>query len=409
MRFATPNGDFTETVEFPVEIPQNASTAHAIDLLSIVASVSYAKASGPGIIDIGARALTLSAAAFITSLFDEGMREFAHHNGFPLRTTFALADHSVAPARPVAPRSDRHGVLIPVGGGRDSAVVATALADAHPILMSVGANPYSARIAERLDMPFHVVTRAIDPALLVLNAGGAPNGHVPVTAINSLIAIVLAEALAMESVVMANEYSSSAPTRIVDGTSINHQFSKSIVCESSLRRALDESGIGVQYFSALRDRRDREIARVFMEKCAPLHTAFMSCNRAMVRDEARRSDGWCGSCPKCRSVFLSLAPWSDPSHMTGIFGSDLLDESDQMEGFAALLDTGEKPFECVGEVLEARRAMALLARDPAWRHHVVVQAIAKKLGEPSLISESPIDPEHHMTPDVAAAMEAFFS
>ena len=409
MAFTTSKGAFTERIEFPIEIPRSASVDRIIDLLAIVSSVSYAKASGPGSIDAANRSLTPSAAEFVSSLFDDGMREFAHHNGFPLHGTFTLTGHS--PCDPsVAPSiTSRRQILIPIGGGRDSAVVATALAGLQPALMSVGDNPHSARIAERLGLPMHVVTRTIDPALIALNGRGAPNGHVPVTAINSLIALVLAEALGMGAVVMANEASSSAPTRIVEGTSINHQFSKSLRCETLLRDALADSGIDIEYFSALRNRRDHEISRVFIRKCEPLHTAFMSCNRAMVRDPERRSDGWCGTCPKCRSVFLSLAPWSTPPHMTRIFGSDLLDDPRQTAGFAELLDAGEKPFECVGDVLEARRAMAALAGDPSWASHAVVTDVSVAPQDTPGPVESRLDQTHHMPTDVDVVMRAFFS
>src|SRR5690606_16672904 len=142
------------------------------------------------------------------------------------------------------------------------------------------------------------------------------------TAINSLISVVVALATGCGSVVMANERSASQATRVVAGVAINHQYSKSLAFERLLRAALAPTGIS--YFSALRPWGELPIARAFARAPRAVHAAFMSCNRAFVRDPARRSAGWCGDCPKCRSVYLSLAPFMAPGDLATIFGRDLL-------------------------------------------------------------------------------------
>ena len=64
------------------------------------------------------------------------------------------------------------------------------------------------------------------------------------------------------------------------------------------------------------------------------------------RDPARRGTGWCGDCPKCRFVFLALAPWMEPERLVRIFGRNLLDEPAQEEGFGELVGLGaHKPLE----------------------------------------------------------------
>ena len=62
--------------------------------------------------------------------------------------------------------------------------------------------------------------------LFELNAAGALNGHIPVTAINSLIAIATAVLHGLGPVVMSNERSASDPNLIWNGHEINHQWSK---------------------------------------------------------------------------------------------------------------------------------------------------------------------------------------
>ena len=105
----------------------------------------------------------------------------------------------------------------------------------------------------------------------------------------------------------------------------------------------------------------------------PYHTAFTSCNAIFRSDPELRAASWCCECPKCRFVFLALAPFCDPAQLRAIFGRDLLDEDGQFEGFALLTATGgHKPFECVGEEQESIAAIRLLAEDPRWREQRVV-------------------------------------
>ncbi|HWX95584.1 MAG TPA: hypothetical protein VNZ01_01945, partial [Solirubrobacteraceae bacterium] len=89
-----------------------------------------------------------------------------------------------------------------------------------------------------------------------------------------------------------------------------------------------------------------------------------------------RASSWCCDCPKCRFVFLVLAPFTDPARLREVFGRDLLDDERQFEGFALLTATGgHKPFECVGEEEESLAAMRMLAADPRWRAHAVVRRV----------------------------------
>ena len=110
------------------------------------------------------------------------------------------------------------------------------------------------------------------------------------------------------------------------------------------------------------------------------HAAFISCNASFRLDPTRRAASWCCDCPKCRFVFLALAPFSTPAHLSGVFGSDLLEDESQFEGFALLTATGgDKPFECVGEEEESLAAIRLLSTDPRWSEHAVVRRLAAEV------------------------------
>jgi UDP-N-acetyl-alpha-D-muramoyl-L-alanyl-L-glutamate epimerase len=97
----------------------------------------------------------------------------------------------------------------------------------------------------------------------------------------------------------------------------------------------------------------------------------------MLRDPSRRSQSWCGNCPKCRSVFLTLAPHLSPQKLIQIFGKDLLDDATQISGFTELIDIDSKPYECVGEIASARNALSDLSNSPEWKDHLVVVAIGE--------------------------------
>jgi hypothetical protein len=125
----------------------------------------------------------------------------------------------------------------------------------------------------------------------------------------------------------------------------------------------------------LRTATDSDISRAFAVRCERLHHDFMSCNRAMIRDASKRSNGWCNDCPKCRGVFLSLAPFLAPDRMVSIFGADLLADANQVDGFRELLTDSEKPFECVADVKEARLSLRSLGQQPEWAQHAVVRTL----------------------------------
>ena len=247
-------------------------------------------------------------------------------------------------------------------------------------LFSIGDAPPIARTVAVAGLPHLLATRSLDPGLARLNAEGALNGHVPVTAIVSCAALLTASLNGFDAVAMANERSASSGNVTWDGVEINHQFSKGMRAERLLAAAAAEQlPGGPRPFSVLRPASELAIARAFarMER---YHAAFTSCNAIFRIDPELRASSWCCECPKCRFVFLALAPFSEPERLRAIFGRDLLDEEGQFEGFALLTATGgHKPFECVGEEQESLAAIRLLAQDPRWRDHRVVRRLAREV------------------------------
>lgn len=376
---------FTERVTLPLAAPlseeQIAAAQGLLALLHWTAGVSYFKAALPEKVEFGSSpAPGPAAAALLEALYSEGLGELAYRNGLKElpRPRFPRGD--VVPGSG-PPDGDPRRVLVPVGGGKDSAVALEVVrrSGAETVLFSIGDAAPIVRTAAVAGLPHLIARRTLDPLLFELNAAGAINGHVPVTAIVTCVALLTARLHGFDAVAMANERSASAGNLRWDGIDVNHQFSKGLAAERLLSAAVAEQGVPVRQFSVLRPASELGIARAFagLER---YHGAFTSCNAIFRIDPALRASSWCRDCPKCRFVFLAMAPFSSPEHLADVFGADLLEDQDQYEAFALLAASGgHKPFECVGEEQESLAAMRLLAEDERWREHAVVRRLAAEL------------------------------
>jgi hypothetical protein len=271
---------------------------------------------------------------------------------------------------------------VPVGGGKDSIVTVECLAQAKEpmVLFSLGtATPIEATIRQS-GLPAIRVTRRLDPGLFELNAAGALNGHVPITGILSMIVLACAIITGFDTIAMSNEHSASAPNVTEGGLDVNHQWSKSFAFEQAFQNHVARHvADGVRYFSFLRPLTEIAIARRFGHHAAYL-PLFRSCNTAFRQAPEQRSTGWCCDCPKCRFVFLALAPFVAKPQLIATFGRNLLDEPAQIDGFAELCGVHRhKPFECVGEIEESAAVMRHLAEMADWRDDAVVQNLSPRV------------------------------
>ena len=348
------------------------SVAGALDVLALAASVSYLKATLPARIEV-ARDAGPAALAMLRALLTDGLAELALRAGLgPLDDAFALPA-AAARATP-ADTTVRDGTLVTVGGGKDSALT-LALASRHdPDALAVAVNPRAPmeRTAAWAGVGLVRIERRLDRTLLDLNARGAINGHVPITAIVTSAAAVAAAMLGRGTVLVSNERSADAATREVDGWRVNHQYSKTSAFERLLGAALDEAGARTRVVSLLRPLSELAIARGVAREVG-LVAQVTSCNAAFALDGP--GDGWCGRCDKCRFVQLALAPFSDRDRLVADLGFDALDDPAQVDAFTTMLDAATKPFECVGTVEEVRLAFDLLSVAEGWRDAAAVRAL----------------------------------
>ena len=362
-----------------------AALQRALHSLHLGAGVSYYKAFAPCPIML-ARPICRAEADFFTRLYQRGLAEFAWRNSIDLRQSaiFPASDTAHTDQPPPSPALARRS-LIPLGGGKDSIVTLECLRRANERAAVFALRPSAPirSVGDRASMAAVYAWRRLDPKLAALNAAGAPNGHVPITALVCLIALCAALITGYDRIALSNERSADEANVVTDdGAAINHQYSKSLQFEDDLRRYLADHVTGsVRVSSLLRPLSEVAIARIF-SRIDGYDDLFTSCNRSFhlagsVLPKGRR---WCLACPKCRFVYLILAPFMSPERLIGIFGHDLLDDAAQVPGYRELagLD-GHKPFECVGEIAESASSLAILAELPQWRGRVVVKAIGIEL------------------------------
>lgn len=252
-----------------------------------------------------------------------------------------------------------NGCLVPIGGGKDSALTLETLKNA-------GMNCRCYAINKRCSITATVETaglsadalitaqRSFDRSLIPLNNSGCLNGHTPFSSIVAFSAEITAYLNDLQYIVLSNE--SSANESTVVGQEVNHQYSKSFEFENDFHEYEKKYlRTGIEYFSFLRPLAEFQIAKMFTShrKYLPI---FRSCNLGSKVSP----DIWCGECPKCLFVSLILSPFLSLSELEKIFGRDMLNDRDMLEYFIELTGNSEhKPFECVGSIDEVNLAVSL--------------------------------------------------
>ncbi len=350
-------GDFEEVVSFPKAAAPTAAQSALLDLAALAIGVSYYKANACGRIDLPSPFAGGAARDLAQALYSEGLGEFYVRNNLPYPPL--LSFEPAAPAAGAMPPSDAPRTptraVVAFGGGMDSHV-AYSLVERTGVsaeLATVALSDKIKRVIEDCtDAPVTFIDRKLDPRLLAANKAGALNGHIPVTALNSLILILHASFTDADWVVFANERSADESTMTIDGHGVNHQFSKTFHAEQLIRDAVRAaSPAGPDYFSVLRPVSELWIARELARLPRPLER-FRSCNRNFVFSDSPKalaSGRWCGECAKCVFTALIMAPFLARKQSIALFGSDVLDNranlprAEELAGF-----TDAKPWECVG-------------------------------------------------------------
>ncbi len=367
---------------WPSDASRQLAFEQALELLHLIAGVSYWKAGLAPVMEFPLGLPAPEIAEFLTELYGQGLAEFSYVNQVDVSSCLSFkSDSSRLPQAVDLLMPDR--ALVAMGGGKDSLVALNmAQQSGLDVLPAcVGSSALIQSTVSTAKLPLLQVQRSIAPELRTMNANGAWNGHVPVTAINSAILVCAALLYGYRYVIFANERSADEVTLVTaEGKAVNHQYSKSSVFERSWLRIIHtQISPDLDCFSLLRPFSELEIVRRFAA-LKEFHSVYSSCNRNFHLDGPTIKGRWCGDCPKCRFAALSLALFLSPEEVVQIMGLDLLDEPGQEEGLRELCALGrEKPFECVGESGESRAALGELAKLPPWRDKALVRILAPEL------------------------------
>lgn len=376
---------FCETLAFNAPLPAQNSALRmgfeaALEALSLVAGVSYFKAFLPPEISFSGLTPDAQQRRFFQELYIDGLGEFGVRNHVPVDQIDFGTGGAPRPPAQHAPLTRRSAVLI--GGGKDSLVSTEILKAAQEPMVLFAVNPKKPILdcASASGLPFIRVERRLDEKLFALNEQGALNGHVPITAIVSFIALASAFVHGFDAVILSNERSADQGNVSRDGREINHQFSKTSGMEAALsdyvRRYIDTQ---LSYFSLLRPLSEAHIASL-MSRTSLYDSAFTSCNRAFQLHPKEEPKRWCRDCPKCRFTFLMLANHMPRARCEAIFGGNLLEDDRQLQGYEELMGlSGHKPWECVGELAESGAALLMLADKAEWKDTKLVRALAPRL------------------------------
>ena len=356
---------FTETFRFDFDFIEYDAAAldTAIQLLWLVAGVSYYKTYLPPEIDTNNARVDSLTSSFLQETYQKGLGEFFYVNNLAPNSqcTFPV---NADPLTQMTVNNVHDGLLVGVGGGKDSLVSAEFLRDSHPNVATWSLNHRRQLepLVKRIGLPHFFVERTWDSQLSELNKQGAYNGHVPISAIIACVGTIVGLLTGYTDHVVSNENSANEPSLTYRGVAINHQYSKSISFEHRFQRLLGLTyKNGPWYFSSLRPFSELRIAELFVTKgwFHKYKGVFSSCNRAFTQNQ--NTLFWCGECAKCAFVFLILAPFADRAELEALWhDKNLLMDSKLESTYCQLLGIeGDKPLDCVGEVQEARVAMRM--------------------------------------------------
>ncbi|HEY1645332.1 MAG TPA: hypothetical protein VGF75_03010 [Candidatus Saccharimonadales bacterium] len=355
--------EFTETYYFDFTFASydDNQLARALEHLLLIAGVSYFKAYVPDKIEISKGSLTSEEAEFYSKTYEMGLGEFWYVNKLDPKTkiSFPVSSSSKKPIEGGA----HEGLLVGIGGGKDSLVTVEALKRANQEFMTWSLNHRQQLepLIKTIGSHHAYVERTIDPRLLELNDQGAYNGHVPFSAILASVGVVVAILSGKRDVVVSNEQAANEPTLKYQGVDINHQYSKSQQFERDFQKLVKNAyGDSIRYYSFLRPLSELYIAEIFAKLGFDKYkSVFSSCNRAYTLHSDHMF--WCGECPKCAFVFMILTPFIERKKLEALWGGkNLLLDPSLVETYKNLLGiSGEKPLDCVGEIKEVRAAMRM--------------------------------------------------
>jgi len=226
-----------------------AALDSALQALFFMAGVSYYKMYVPAEIIIKKGQLDREMAAFFSKTYQRGLGEFWYLNQLDVRTP-VLFPPTTTHVPAVEAKNKGQGLLVAIGGGKDSLVSIEILRDKQSVTTwSLNHRPQLTPLVEKIGLPHAWVERTWDPQIMELNKQDALNGHIPISGIFACVGTIVAILAGKQDVVMSNEQSANEPTLYYNGVAINHQYSKSQEFERDYKQYLQHTlGDSVRYY-----------------------------------------------------------------------------------------------------------------------------------------------------------------
>ena len=323
--------------------------------LGMVEAISYFKATCSRNFVIKCGALNNEQEIWFRKLFYLGLSEFRYKN--KIKTSEEEFVKFISLGNKIEINTEKNkleGILIPIGGGKDSCVTLELLKGKFDKINTfrIGINNVSLKCVEEAGFDrdnIIEVNRKIDKNLLKLNNCGFLNGHTPFSAMVAFLSYAICYMLNKKYIALSNE--NSANETNVIGENINHQYSKTIEFENDFRNYSKKYlKTDIEYFSFLRPISELQISMLF-SNLKKYHKIFKSCNIGSKSEPWI----WCGNCPKCLFVYIILSAFLEEKELVQIFNKNLFEDKSLLKIFIELCGYGEiKPFECVGTFEEVR-------------------------------------------------------
>lgn len=408
---------FTETIKLPEEMDVDESDPdldRALFALHLIGGISYYKTCLPPEIEIKSGSLTSAQASFWNELYEKGLGEFFYKNDIDFRGLIrfpATAEHFATPM-PVK-KDATPNIIVPIGGGKDSTVTMELLKKAgyDITLLRIGKHTLIDTIAKKTDLPIWNLGRGLAQQLFELNAEGALNGHVPITAYLHFLSIVIGLLTGRTHIAFSDEASADVGNVEFHGMEINHQWSKSIAFEKAFQEYVSTYVTkNATCFSLLRPFSELKITEKFCEY--PQYFGLCtSCNvnwKILKDPQQHPSAGaglWCHNCPKCAFVFAMMAAFLPKQDVEKMFGKNLFADEKLLPLYRELLGLeGFKPFECVGTPEETAAAFILARKRDDWDDLPVMkmfidEALPEVTDEDEMIGEAMMSSTEHCIPE----------
>jgi UDP-N-acetyl-alpha-D-muramoyl-L-alanyl-L-glutamate epimerase len=335
--------------------------------LGLMEIPSYWKATCSKVIEINAGDLNETQIIWWKKIFIDGMGQFYFENKIDFTGPDFLKIISTQPKNiSFFTGKLKNRYLVPFAGGRDSIVTLEKLKKLGKEISLFTVNPIE-KIQKTVTVSGVknqiIVRRIVDKKLLELNKKGFLNGHTPFTSLLSFLSVFCAVIFDYKNIAFSNEKSANEGNTKYLGKTINHQWAKSSEFEKAFKIYCNKFlAKNINYYSFIRKYGELEISKI-LSGYKQYFPVFSSCNAGMKINYGgalKAKERWCGNCPKCLFVYLSLFPYLKKNERLEIFGVDIFENKSLLITAKNLLEKKSiKPLECVGTRDESEKALEL--------------------------------------------------